>query len=129
MRCIVKRRCHAIAFRVEGGDANLELNDAVIAIAEEIGIQKDRMTAKNYFDRYIDVVDPVKTASISMSIENHSEIRGEKVVEIRDKTGLVATVVPRNDEIRVVSKYLSDIIKDTYFPPIVMLMLKRDGRS
>lgn len=102
------------------------LKRMVNAAARDSGIQRDRSTSKNYFDRYFDIVNPETGDQPSMSIENHSVKRGEKVVEIRDRNGLVATVVPRHGEISIVSSRMHAVINDPGQPPKIVIRIK-DG--
>ena len=66
---------------------------------------------------------------MKMEIKKHSET-GEDLVEITDDGKLIATVIPRQNEIvfqfMVVSKYICDVVKSMSFPAAVIIRLNRE---
>lgn len=61
---------------------------------------------------------------MEIKIKEHKIIPNQKVIEIREGSNLIATIIPRITMISIVSKYIKNVEKDMDFPPKIILNLK-----
>lgn len=61
--------------------------------------------------------------AIKINITDHA-INSEKVIEIVENNQLIATIIPRSNEIVVISKYIESIL-DTKYPQKATIVLKK----
>jgi len=66
---------------------------------------------------------------LNIEIKKH-DLTGEDVIVISDATGLISTIIPRENEIEIdfaiVSKFIVDVIKDMDYPPKINIKLQRN---
>lgn len=62
---------------------------------------------------------------MEINIKDHEIIPNQKVIEILEESGLIATIIPRITTISIVSKYIIDVNSDMEeFPPKIIISLK-----
>ena len=60
---------------------------------------------------------------MKIKIKNHKRIPNQKVIVLFDNRKLIATIIPKKDEIAVVSKYIKDVKKDMKYPPKITFII------
>jgi len=65
---------------------------------------------------------------IEIKITKHL-VTGEDVIQISKDGGIVATVIPRDGEIVVVSKYIENVVKDMAYPAKITIQLQESGSN
>lgn len=66
-----------------------------------------------------------KKEEMTIHIKEHLYTPHQKVIEIIDDKGLVATIIPKHDEIVVISKWYRDVIVDSAFPPKLIIKIDK----
>ena len=61
---------------------------------------------------------------MKIEIKEHIVLPETKVIEISEENNLIATIIPRDASITIVSKYIIGVISDVSFPPKITLNLK-----
>jgi hypothetical protein len=62
---------------------------------------------------------------MEIRVTKQSITPNQEVIEILDGLDLIATIIPKDREIAVVSKYIIGVDKDMEYPPKITVQLRR----